>query len=538
VSGGYFELFERSAARWPDAVAIERLPGRRSPGERITYRELAALATQVAADVRAALGPASVAPGERGVKVGLLAQNGIEWAAADLALALLGATEVPLPLAFSVSQLEWLLRGVDLLIVDEPGARRCAELAQARSVPIVRVHRREPPAVACLDELRGVLGDSRGICKIIHTSGTTSEPKGVRILASSLDVQVESLSKSLGLTSHRYLSLVPFSLLIEQLCALYLMHANGGTTVLLPTGMPEYVGADLVASEYLAVLAAAQPSIAMLPPALVQAIHARARALQADGASGPEMMRALFGRPEAPLLACGGAPTPLAVLAEMQRFGMPVYEGYGLSENTAVATWNAPQAYRPGTVGKPLPHVRARLADDGELLLASSTLCDGYEHEDVSSCPISADGWLSTGDLAQIDEDGFITIRGRKKHLLITAASRKISAEWVEQTYRGVDGVDDVVVFGDALEGLRGLVVTSAETDTEALSQRLEAHARVHLPSYARLRAWTRCTPQQANGLGLYTLTGRPCRDRIWSYIEDSAISAVSRDGACENSAA
>jgi len=152
-------------------------------------------------------------------------------------------------------------------------------------------------------------------------------------------------------------------------------------------------------------------------------VEALAEKAQAHG-DKPGLMAALFGRETVPLLAAGGAPVNTDILLELDRLGIPVYQGYGLSENSSVATWNSRDANRIGTVGKPLAHVEVRISEEGELCLRSTSLFAGYSNEDPSSCSIDEDGWLHTGDLATQDDEGYISIVGRKKTMIITANGR------------------------------------------------------------------------------------------------------------------
>ncbi len=150
-------------------------------------------------------------------------------------------------------------------------------------------------------------------------------------------------------------------------------------------------------------------------------------------------------------MACGNAPISQDILMYMHERGIPIMEGYGLSENTSVVSWNTQTEYRYGTVGRPLNHVQVKLDKYQQLLVKSKSMYLGYTREDPSSCKIDADGWLHTGDIAEIDEDGYIKIKGRKKHVLITTSGRNISPEWVESKYKQLNFVRNVIAYGDGL---------------------------------------------------------------------------------------
>ncbi|XES01486.1 hypothetical protein HEP87_64085 [Streptomyces sp. S1D4-11] len=147
------------------------------------------------------------------------------------------------------------------------------------------------------------------------------------------------------------------------------------------------------------------------------------------------------------------------MLQRLDAYGLTVHEGYGLSENSSVVSWNFPGAVRFGTVGRPLDHVRAELAEDGELLIRSTSLFAGYTREDPSSVVVDDQGRLHTGDLAEIDADGYLRITGRKKNLVITAGGRNVAPEWVEARYRELGFVREAAVVADGLDQVHGLFV-------------------------------------------------------------------------------
>jgi long-subunit acyl-CoA synthetase (AMP-forming) len=143
--------------------------------------------------------------------------------------------------------------------------------------------------------------------------------------------------------------------------------------------------------------------------------------------------------------AVGGARVSEALLQRAQRAGVPVYEGYGLSECASVVCLNRPSARRHGSVGQPLPHVQVRLADDGEVLVKGSTLL-GYLGEASHSAE-----WWPSGDLGEFDAEGFLYLKGRKKHQFVTSFGRNVNPEWVEAelTQRGL--IAQAFVWGEAM---------------------------------------------------------------------------------------
>ncbi|UXY17141.1 AMP-binding protein [Chitiniphilus purpureus] len=458
--------------------------------------------------------------GTHPLKVGLVTRNGPEWVVADLALLAAGAVEVPVPLAFSSDQALHLLESVDLCLVDERGAERLQEwFAQAaRPCPAIRMIDLDalPAPVAGLR--RPTLPAGEAVCKIIHTSGTTSRPKGVMIRGAGLDQLLASLRRRVPTGRYaRYLSIVPLSLLIEQVTAVYMTLLDGGTVVFLPRQVPllgEAGGSTRTVLEY---LPRAAPSAMTLPPSMVEALLVACRQ-QPDEDPAARNAR-LFGTSDAAFLACGGAPVAPVILEELRQFGIPVYEGYGLSENSSVVSWNAPDCFKPGTVGKPLDHVSVRLSDDGELLIKSASLFAGYANADPSSCEVDADGWLHTGDLAQIDRDGFLRIFGRKKNLIITANGRNVSPEWVESAYKSLDCVEQAVLYGDGLDELSALFVLAPGTDAQWARKAIHEFGLLRLSEVERVNRIYVVPSTPAFYATYFTVTGRPRRELIWEYI-------------------
>jgi long-chain acyl-CoA synthetase len=249
---------------------------------------------------------------------------------------------------------------------------------------------------------------------------------------------------------------------------------------------------------------------------MVEAID---RFCQATDQNDEALFQQLFGRDEPAFLGCGGAPTAPDVLSRLARRNIPVYEGYGLSENSSVVTWNVPGSARIGTVGKPLDHVKVKLGADGELLITSTSLFAGYTSADPSSCFIDPEGWLHTGDIAAIDGDGFVSITGRKKNLIITASGRNVSPAWVESRYKSLDFVEEAVIFGDRLEKIHGLFIVEERTDPDAARAAIDDFGRRHMSEVERAVEIVvlQSTPELYRHC--FTITGRPIRTELWKRM-------------------
>ncbi|WP_447884637.1 AMP-binding protein [Serratia fonticola] len=481
-----------------------------------TYEALIHEAHQLAAKLLAHI--------QGGALVGVVMGNTSEWVLADVTLLLANLIEVPVPLAFSGEQAAWLLLNCQVILTDEIGAERLAHWQQSGlqlAGAVMAVTCGETPTQAQpLRHIAARMAEDT-IIKVIHTSGTTSQPKGVLIRRHGLDALVDALWLRAAKDDYqRYLNLVPLSLLIEQVTALYMPLTSGGAVVMPPRDMPPLGSPGVTALERLAILRQASPSSLTLTPALVEALAEKA---QAHG-DKPGLMTALFGRETVPLLAAGGAPVNADILFELERLGIPIYQGYGLSENSSVATWNSRNANRIGTVGKPLAHVEVRISEEGELCLRSTSLFAGYSNEDPSSCSIDEDGWLHTGDLATQDDEGYISIIGRKKTMIITANGRNISPEWLESAYRTVPGVLQAIVYGDKQQFLSGIFVVDDIAQAQTIRQAIITFARENLNEIEQIAEPVLLPHSPEIMEHLFTVTGRPRRNAVFDFLPNMRL--------------
>lgn len=202
--------------------------------------------------------------------------------------------------------------------------------------------------------------------------------------------------------------------------------------------------------------------------------------------------------------------------------GLPVYEGYGLSECASVVCLNTPAACRIGSVGRPLPHARVRIDAQGELHVRGAVMV-GY----LGSSPVRI-AEVATGDVGEIDADGFVYIRGRRKDVLITSLGRNVSPEWVESQLLRHEAISQAMVVGESRPYLGALIVSVAPDDE--IGRCIDA-ANSLLPDYARVRSWTRVQSFSAQ-LGFTTPNGRLRRAAIASS-QASVIDALFSRAAC-----
>jgi long-chain acyl-CoA synthetase len=175
-------------------------------------------------------------------------------------------------------------------------------------------------------------------------------------------------------------------------------------------------------------------------------------------------VRGVFG-PDLELVLTGAAPIAREVLEFFDACGVLILEGYGLSETTAAATLNTPSAFRFGAVGRPLPGVEVSIAADGEILIRGPNVFRGYFKDDEATHEaLTDDGWLRSGDLGSLDQEGFLRITGRKKDIIITSGGKSVTPSNVETALREIPWVSQALVFGDGQPYL--VAALTLDTDT------------------------------------------------------------------------
>ncbi|WP_374658683.1 AMP-binding protein [Inhella sp.] len=436
--------------------------------------------------------------------VASLLDNGAAFALLDEALRHAGIVHLPLPLFFTPAQRQHALRaaGVDLLLLPHAAA---AALPGASSLPPWLLG---GEALARMPLPHASVQLPPGTQTLSFTSGSTGEPKGVGLSAAALDAVRDGVVATLGdLGIERHLSALPYAVLLENLAGLAAARHQGATVLAQPLASLGLQGASQFdAARFDAVVRERAPNSLILLPQMLRAWVAH---LQRERLGAPPSLR---------LVAVGGAAVGAPLVEAALRLGLPVAEGYGLTEGASVQTLNRPGRQRPGSAGSALPHARLRVADDGEVWIGG-TLFSGYLGEPGSG---PQDGWWPTGDLGRLDADGHLHLQGRKKNLLITAFGRNVSPEWVETALRSQPAIGQAVVFGEAQPALAAVLWPSrADLPQELLQSAVDA-ANADLPDYARIAHWTRGRAPFDAASGLATPNGRPRREAILALHGDS----------------
>lgn len=415
--------------------------------------------------------------------IGLLMPNGCDHAVAQLACVAAGRIAVPLPTFFSTQQLEHIARdaGIDLVLTG--GARADPLPAGLPQMP-----------VASNGAEGGIPAFEPGFGAIIYTSGSTGQPKGVRHESGQIGWSAAALAQAIDASeADSYLSLLPLSLLLESICAIFVPALVGGR-VHFDTAVAEAVG-RATPSGIAESFAHHRPTTCVLVPELLRLWVAE---LAAVGRRAPDSLR---------FVAVGGAAVPVKVAEAAWQLGIPVHEGYGLSECCSVVALNRPGQRIGGTVGQPLSGLSVTVLD-GEVHVDGPCVTDGYLRGGQARRP-----W-PTGDLGAFDDQGRLTIFGRRDNLIVTALGRNISPEWVETTLLQDAGIALCAVAA-AEAGLAALIVPTpqlagwfASAGTDAIESRI-AGLCAALPPYARPLRVEVISLAGAKDAGLLTDNGR-----------------------------
>ncbi|WP_448661187.1 AMP-binding protein [Sphingomonas sp. CJ20] len=468
MSGALVGAIARHAMERPDAIAIDG-----GDAGSLSWAALAATLPPVAAQFADRYGGT-------GQPVAVLVDHGPAACLLDLALVAADIPVVQLPPFFTPAQTQGVL-----------AAAGCSALITGATL-----HGQGGDAVLVLDDRaldHAAVPLPQGTAKVTFSSGSTGDPKGVCLSAAHLAEVAQSVVDYVGAVhAGRHLPLLPPGILLETVSGFYATLLAGGTYVALSqraVGFADPFRPDLAVT--LRTLITRQITSLILVPEYLGGMVA---AMEASGLRLPALT----------LVAVGGARISTALLARAKALGLPVRQGYGLTECGSVVSLERGDEPAPGSVGHALGAHRVEIAADGEIIV-HGTACLG-----TIGAP-RAPGPLATGDLGRIDDSGALWIEGRKSALIVTSFGRNISPEWIEATLTAAPEIAQAMVRGDGRPALDALLVPARpDADVDAAVRRVNAG----LPAYARIAAW-RLVPPFTPASGLLTGNGRIRRAAI-----------------------
>jgi long-chain acyl-CoA synthetase len=484
----------------------------------VTYKEFGDQVAGVAKGLIAA----GVQPGDR---VALQAKTRYEWTVFDFAIWTAGGVVVPIYETSSADQVAWILSdsGATVCIVERDEHAEAVDSVRDQAPDLKAVYVLDDDAVGQLTEAGKSVPDSEldarratlrsdSLATLIYTSGTTGRPKGCELTHANFMFEIGNGMSLLGRFLNVQGSLLLFIPLAHVLARVLQVGAMKTRTVIGHTPDVKNLVEDL--GEF-------KPTFVLAVPRVFEKVFNTAKGkAEADGkgkifdkaaqvaiewsraqdTGGPGLaLRAqhtlfdklVYSKLRAALggrcmgAVSGGAPLGDRLGHFFRGIGVTVYEGYGLTETTAAAAVNHDEAQRIGTVGRPLPGVAAAIAEDGEILLRGGVVMRGYwRNEQATKENIDPEGWFHTGDLGEIDGDGFLKITGRKKEILVTAGGKNVAPAVLEDRLRAHRLISQCIVVGDQRPFIAALITL----DEEALPGWLESKGKATDQTAEQLR--------------------------------------------------
>ena len=435
-----------------------------------------------------------------GDRVALLSENRLEWVLSDLAIQSISAINVPIHAPLTGEQISWQIvdSGAKVVLLSGPAQSAKLTALKQSNKDLIFVEfdadpaQPLPPGVfpSLLDGIENFLSrlkehgkslppaadpglDPTSVATILYTSGTTGEPKGVMLTQANLISNAVSTVRMFradddppreDYSDKVRLNFLPLSHIFARTCDLYIWLVEGSQLALAQSR--ETVIADA---------AAVKPTFMNGVPYFYDRVK---RGLEdAGAASTPGALRHLLGG-RIEQCCSGGAALPEHLFDYFHSQGVPLLQGYGLSESSPVISISSQKNCRRGASGKPIPGIEVKIADDGEILTRGPHVMPGYFKNPKATAEILKEGWLYTGDYGRMDDDGFLFITGRKKEILVTSGGKNIAPVYLESLLTQDPLILQALIIGDNRNYLTALLVPNLE----ALTKQLFVYGS-HLPS-------------------------------------------------------
>ncbi len=472
-----------------------------------------------------ALGLASLGV-KRGDKVAIISENRVEWAYSDFAILGLGAINVPLYPISTADTVQYILNdseAVGVIVSTELHFNKImkvkSKLKYLKFIVVMKPLKQERPKdVYLFSEVQEMgkefakehtnfykeqseLNREDDLCTIIYTSGTTGEPKGVLLTHKNIMSNVTAVHQIFDIgETDTFLSFLPLSHIFERMAGYYTA-LSGGSTIAYAEGI------EKISTNMLEI----KPTLMTAVPRLFERIYSKIiRNIEKEPEkkqkifrwaieTGKEYMAKKKSPNGAPIglslkykladklvfakirektggnlrfFISGGAALSRELGQFFEAVGLLIIEGYGLTESSPVIAVNRLNDYKFGTVGKPIPGVDVKIAQDGEILASGPNIMKGYFKKKKETEEVLKDGWLHTGDIGVFDAEGFLIITDRKKHLFKTSGGKYVAPTPIENMFLASKYIDQFVLIGDRRMFLTALVVP----DFEALKEYADAH--------------------------------------------------------------
>jgi len=557
VTQGIATRFFERAQKMGDRVGV-RYKEQKSPYKSLSWTDYATLVRDMAFGL-AALGVDS------GSSVAIFSANSIYWVAADIATICNGGISVPIYPTSSQSDIQYILENSEAQIVFVQNEELCRKVVATKKASINKIVLLNKPkkSLAELTQELGLPADQHilasvedilelgkklksenpdliderlsrtelsDLATIIYTSGTTGTPKGAGLTHANILSLIEAVKQVLPVDENTvYLNYLPLSHVFERVCGEFYWMTCAG----------EYAFAESIEAMGKN-LAEVQPTMILVVPRVMDRIYSKVR-IGIEGASGRRKKlinwsiavgkqivgkraegknisaflqakywlaeKLVLGKlrekigPRLNLVVSGGAPASAEPIEFFNAIGIDTLEGYGLTETTAPACVNLRGKVKIGTVGPTLPSIDLKIGEDGEILLKGPSIFNGYYKNAEATADAFEDGWFKTGDIGEVDRDGYLKITDRKKDLIVNSAGKNIAPQRIEAILKTVPFVSQAVVFGDKQKALVALLTLDEQAATEfGHEQNWEFNSYAELLKQPKLNQFLRKEIQSRSG--------------------------------------